>query len=67
MPETFFGRPVIRHSPARVGKKIGHLMEKEGKPRKQAIAMALEMERHHRLADSGEYKPVKKGRKKMKH
>ena len=62
MSETFLGRPVIRRSPARVGKKIS-MLEHEGKPPKQAIAMAMEMERHHRLTQSGRYKRVKKGEK----
>ena len=57
--ETFMGRKVERESPARVGKKIEHLMD-EGKSRDQSIAMALNMERKHRLTESGEYKRVKK-------
>lgn len=55
------GRKVERNSPARVGKKISHLMH-EGKPAEQAQAMALEMERKHRLTESGGYKRVKKGK-----
>lgn len=39
----------------RVGKKISKLMH-EGKPQDQAVAMALNMEREHRLTDSGGYK-----------
>ena len=59
--ETFMGRVVERNSPARVGKKIA-ILEHEGKPPAQAIAMALSMERSHRLTESGEYKRVKKGK-----
>ena len=59
--ECFMGRKVERHSPARVGKKISHLMD-EGKPQDQAVAMSLEMERKHRLTESGGYKRVKKGK-----
>ena len=59
--EVFMGRNVERNSPARVGKKIEHLMD-EGKPQKQAVAMSLEMERKHRLTESGGYKRVKKGK-----
>ena len=62
MSETFLGRPVIRRSPARVGKKIS-MLEHEGEPHKKAIAMALEMERHHRLTQSGGYKRVKRRKK----
>jgi hypothetical protein len=35
-------------------------MNKEGKPKKQAVAMALNMQREGRLTSEGEYKPVKK-------
>ena len=59
--EVFMGRNVERNSPARVGKKIEHLMD-EGKPQKQAVAMSLAMERKHRLTESGGYKRVKKGK-----
>ena len=57
--ETFMGREVVRHSPARVGKKIA-ILEHEGKPPAQAIAMALSMERAHRLTNEGGYKRVRK-------
>lgn len=62
MRETFLGRVVNRNSPARVGKKIAHLRQ-EGKPQDQAVAMALDMERHHRLTESGGYKRVRKGKR----
>lgn len=45
---------------ARVGEKIEYLIH-EGKPKKQAIAMAINMEKHHRLGMHGEYK--RKGKK----
>lgn len=57
--ETFMGRVVERHSPARVGKKISHLVH-EGKPQKQAEAMALSMEREGRLTETGGYRRKKK-------
>ena len=60
--ESFLGRKVVRHSPARVGKKISILMG-EGKPQKQSVAIALSMERKHRLTDAGGYMRVGKGRK----
>ena len=58
--QSFMGRAVVRNSPARVGKKIEHLMA-EGKPQKQAVAMALSMDRAHRLTKSGGYIRAKKG------
>jgi hypothetical protein len=61
MSETFLGRLVIRRSPARVGKKISHLMD-EGKSPEQAQAMAINMEKKHRLTEYGGYKHVKKGK-----
>lgn len=39
---------------ARIGEKIEHLVH-EGKPKKQAIAMAINMEKKHRLGAHGEY------------
>ena len=48
MSETFMGHKVERNSPARVGKKISHLMD-EGKPHEQAVAMVVNMEKKHRL------------------
>jgi len=42
----------------RVSAKITHLIEVEGKPQKQAVAMALSMERAGRLGPRGEYRPV---------
>lgn len=61
--EHVMGR-VIHHSKptmgsARVGKKIG-VLENEGTPHKQAIAMAINMEKEHRLTNAGGYKRVKK-------
>lgn len=47
-----------------VSKKISHLVKSEGKPQKQAVAMALNMEREGRLTKEGGYKRVgKKGKK----
>jgi len=43
----------------RISKKIQHLAQ-EGYPNKQAIAIALNMEREHRITKSGGYKRVKK-------
>ena len=40
---------------SRVSKKISHLV-KEGTPQKQAVAMALNMEREGRITDSGGYR-----------
>jgi hypothetical protein len=57
--EMMMGCKVERHSPARIGKKISILMH-EGTPQKQAEAMALSMEREHRLTDSGGYIRAKK-------
>lgn len=59
--EIFMGRIVKRSSPARVGKKIAKLRH-EGKPEDVAVATALNMERKHRLTESGGYKRVKKGK-----
>lgn len=42
-----------------VGKKISKLVH-EGKPQKQAVAMAINMKREGRLTSSGGYKRVKK-------
>ena len=56
------GRKIERDSPARVGKKIAHLME-EGKSQDQSVAMAINMEKKGRLTESGGYKRVKKGKK----
>ncbi len=39
-----------------VGKKISKLMKKEGKPQKQAVAMALNMKREGRLTPGGGYR-----------
>jgi len=61
MAESFMGHKVERNSPARVGKKISHLMD-EGKPHEQAVAMVVNMEKKHRLTESGGYKRVKKGK-----
>ena len=43
-----------------VSKKISHLVKSEGKPQKQAVAMALNMQREGRLTKEGGYKRVKK-------
>ena len=59
MAESFMGHKVERNSPARVGKKISHLMD-EGKPQDQAVAMSLAMERSGRLNDKGQYVRVKR-------
>lgn len=45
-----------------VGKKIGILEKEEGKPRKQAIAMALSMNRAGRLTRGGDY--IRAGKRK---
>jgi len=42
-----------------VSKKISHLV-KEGTPHKQAVAMAINMGKKHRITESGGYRPVKK-------
>lgn len=39
-----------------VSRKISHLMRKEGKPQKQAVAMALNMKREGRLGPRGGYR-----------
>lgn len=45
----------------RVSAKISHLHKAEpSMPHEQKIAMALSMERAHRLGPQGQYKPVKK-------
>ena len=44
-----------------VGKKISKLVH-EGKPQKQAEAIALQMQRSGRLTSSGGYKRVKKAK-----
>lgn len=43
----------------RVSKKISKLMH-EGEPQKKAVAMAMSMEREHRLTESGGYKRKRK-------
>jgi len=58
--ETFMGRNVERHSPAKVGKKIAHLEEVEGVPHKQAVAIALNMNKKGRLTKEGKYKHTRK-------
>jgi len=46
---------------ARVSAKISHLHKAEpAMPHKQHVAMAINMEREHRLGPSGAYKPVKR-------
>ncbi len=44
---------------SRVSKKISKLRH-EGKEQDQAVAMALNMERHHRLTEKGEYKRARR-------
>lgn len=44
----------------RVSAKIRHLIREEGKPQKQAVATALNMEREGRLRDDGTYRHVSK-------
>jgi hypothetical protein len=39
----------------KVSKKIAHLMDKEGKPQKQAVAMALDMEDRGKLKEDWDY------------
>lgn len=43
----------------RVSAKIRHLMETEGISQQQAVAMALSMERAHRLGPKGGYRRTK--------
>ena len=51
----------------RVSAKISHLHKTEpGMPHKRHIAMALNMERAHRLGPKGAYKPVRKAAKGKK-
>ena len=52
------------NSKGAVSKKISHLVKGEGKPQKQAVAMAMNMEREGRLTKEGGYKRV--GKKKGK-
>ena len=60
--EYCVGRAVHHSKPTmgkeRVGTKIG-ILEHEGTPHKQAIAMAINMEKEHRLTNSGGYRRVK--------
>ena len=44
-----------------VSRKISHLVKSEGTPQKQAVAMALNMERQGRLGPRGGYRRVKRG------
>lgn len=53
-------------SQMRVSAKIKHLYEVEGLSHKQAVAMALAMEKAGRLSDDGEYIPVGKKMPKRK-
>ena len=61
MAEIVIGRRVMRHSPARVGKKI-EVLRGEGVPQKQAVATALNMDRKGRLTASGGY--IRAGKKR---
>jgi hypothetical protein len=45
-----------------VSKKISHLQSKEGVPHKQAVAMAINMDKEGRLTKGGKYKK-KRGKK----
>lgn len=57
--------PVSKVGQKRVSAKISKLHKAEPKmPHKQHVAMALAMERAHRLGPKGAYKPVKKGKVK---
>jgi len=49
-----------RQKKSRVSKKISHLV-REGTPQKQAVAMAMSMQRAGRITPSGGYRRVKKG------
>lgn len=56
-------KPAVKGKAAqtRVSAKISHLHKAEpGKSHKQHVAMALGMERAHRLGPKGAYKPVHK-------
>lgn len=58
-------KPVSKPGQKRASQKISHLAKAEPQmPPKQRVAMALEMERAHRLGPGGAYKPVKKKGKK---
>jgi hypothetical protein len=59
MPKPNLPKAELDKSSDAVGKKISKLVH-EGKPQKQAVATALNMEREHRLTPSGGYKHVKK-------
>ena len=59
MPEDSCMGRTVHHSKAAIGKKIG-ILEHEGTPPKQAIAMAINMDKEHRLTPEGGYKRVKK-------
>jgi len=56
---NFISKRLEKRGKSPVGKKISKLVV-EGKPQKQAIAMALEMKRKGRLTPEGGYKRVKK-------
>ena len=63
MPKKcMMGCEITHNSPDRIGKKISILMH-EGKPQKQAEAMAINMDKEHRLTESGGYIRAKKGRR----
>lgn len=47
---------------SRVSAKVSHLVE-EGHPQKQAVAMAMSMEREHRLGPGGGYKRAKRSQR----
>lgn len=51
-------KPITESSEA-VSKKISYLVHKEKKPVKQAVAMAINMNKEHRLTSNGQYIHVK--------
>ena len=60
-------QPVGKKAQKRVSAKISHLHKTEPEmPHDKMVAMALNMEREHRLGPKGQYKPVKKPTKKKK-
>lgn len=59
--DTKGGKVNTKSGRARVSAKIRHL-RKEGVKPEQAVAMALSMERAHRLGPRGGYRRVPKGR-----
>jgi len=63
MPKAAKKVPVSKAGQKAVSAKISHLYKTEPMmPHEQKVAMALNMEREHRLTPTGKYKPVKKGK-----